>query len=67
MSVNPRASGVAAAEPDFFSLMVARKQEVAQGIYWFELRHRQREKIGLRNRDAIGPGVNAHFCLHKFS
>jgi len=39
MSVNPRAGGVPLAEPDFFSLAVARKQEVAQGIYLFELRH----------------------------
>ena len=37
MSVNPKAS--AAPEPDFFALAVARKQEVAQGIYLFELRH----------------------------
>jgi len=39
MSVNPRADGVPVAEPDFFPLTVASKQEVAQGIYWFELRH----------------------------
>lgn len=42
MSVNPKANDAAtqatAAEPDFFALKVARKEEVAQGIYLFELR-----------------------------
>src|SRR3982751_1792765 len=36
MSINPKDP---AAEPDFFALKVARKKEVAQGIYLFELRH----------------------------
>lgn len=41
MSVNPSAPAgdLPAAEPDFFPLKVARKEEVAQGIYLFELRH----------------------------
>jgi phthalate 4,5-dioxygenase reductase subunit len=41
MSVNPSApmGALSAAEPDFFPLKVARKEEVAQGIYLFELRH----------------------------
>lgn len=48
MSVNPSVANGAAAqaaaaepgsEPDFFPLKVARKEEVAQGIYLFELRH----------------------------
>jgi len=43
MSVNPSANGALTqnptAEPDFFALKVTRKEEVAQGIYLFELRH----------------------------
>jgi len=39
MSVNPSAHGVPETEPDFFALKVAHKEEVAQGIYLFELRH----------------------------
>jgi len=36
MSVNPRDPAI---DPDFFTLKVARKEEVAQGIYLFELHH----------------------------
>lgn len=40
MSVNPSgANGTPSAEPDFFALKVARKEEAAQDIYLFELRH----------------------------
>ena len=44
MSVNPSDTGLnpggsATAEPDFFELQVLRKEEVASGIYMFELRH----------------------------
>ncbi len=39
--VNPKASAMLSnpsQEPDFFKLLVLRKEEVAQGIYMFELR-----------------------------